>query len=111
MNRIFTIGWLTAEPQTKTVENSTFTSFELAANSTRKYVTGSYIPVFYKVCVWGKLAEQCATYLHKGYRCAVSGSLWMEECMKSSGEKGFTLCIENALVEFLATKREGATNI
>lgn len=113
MNKITVIGRLTVDPDTKNAGNSTVTTFGVAANSTRKETDGSYIPVYYRVSVWGKPGEQCARYLHKGDRCAVCGDLSARQYTKKTGEAGFEMQIDNASVEFLnaqpTTKRKQTT--
>ena len=101
MNKITAIGRLTADPQMRTAGSSNVTNFGLAANTLHKNADGTYVPVYYRVAVWGKPGEQCAKYLHKGDRCAVIGDLSTRQYVKGSGEAGFELSIENASVEFI----------
>lgn len=101
MNKITVIGRLTVDPQIRNAGNSTVTTFGLAANSMHKNAEGAYIPMFYRVSVWGKHGEQCARYLHKGDRCAAIGDFFMKEYKRNSGETAFAHEIENASIEFL----------
>lgn len=72
------IGNLGKEPETRfTPSGQQVTNFSVACN--RKYTTASgeqvKETVWYAVSTWGKLAENCEQYLHKGSKVYVAGRL------------------------------------
>jgi len=72
------IGYLGADPEMRfTPSGQAVTNFSLATN--RKYINGSGQEVkettWFKVSAWGKLAEACNSYLHKGSQVYVEGRL------------------------------------
>jgi single-strand DNA-binding protein len=66
------IGRLTRDPELRYTPNGTATcSFTLAIN--RKF--NKEETDFIDIVVWRGLAENCASYLHKGSMCCVEGRL------------------------------------
>ena len=59
---------------------------------------------FPPINVWGKSAENCAQYLAKGSKIAVSGSLTTNSYAKADGTKVYTTEVLAHRVEFLNTK-------
>lgn len=59
---------------------------------------------FPPINVWGKSAENCAQYLAKGSKIAVSGSLTTNSYVKTDGTKVYTTEVLAHRVEFLNTK-------
>lgn len=91
VNKVELLGWLGADPEMRFLASgAAFCRFNLAtkrpagqdANGQREYETE-----WTNVEAWERLAEQCNTYLHKGSRVLISGSLrtdtWTD---KSSGQ-------------------------
>lgn len=66
MNIIFVAGRLATEPALSTVNDTPCTTFTLASDTRSKDANGNYIPIFYRVTVWRRMAETTAQYLHKG---------------------------------------------
>lgn len=74
MNQVVLIGRLTRDPELRFVPSSgkAVANFTLAVN--RVYSKEKEAD-FFRIVVWGKQAENVATYLKKGSQCAVSGSI------------------------------------
>ncbi len=78
MNKIIITGNLGRDPEMRyTPQGQAVTSFSLASN--RKYTNTQGETVsettWYRVQVWGKLAEVCNQYLKKGAKALVEGRL------------------------------------
>ena len=82
--RLILVGFLGSGPEQKYIANGDpVTSFNVATS--RKYADKDET-TWFRVTVWGKQAESCATYLHKGSRVLVEGRLRPDE---SGGAKAF----------------------
>ena len=67
------VGFLGSDPEQRFTPNGDpVTSFSVATS--RKY-TDKDETTWFRVTVWGKQAESCATYLHKGSKVLVEGRL------------------------------------
>jgi single-strand DNA-binding protein len=91
LNHVELLGWLGADPEMRFLASgATVCRFSIATkrpagqdtNGQREYETN-----WTSVEAWERLAERCNTYLHKGSRVLISGSLrtdtWTD---KSSGQ-------------------------
>ena len=75
MNKVFLIGNLTRDPETKTVGSGiTVCTFTLAINRHVKK-DGEQACDFLNIVAWRQLGELCAKYLAKGKKAAVTGSI------------------------------------
>ena len=82
--RLILVGNLGSDPEQKFSPNGDpVTSFSVATS--RKYADKDET-TWFRVTVWGKQAESCATYLRKGSRVLVEGRLRPDE---SGGPKVF----------------------
>lgn len=110
-NKVFLLGNLTRDPETKTVPSgTTVTSFGLATNRT---FTGKGGETEEEVCfitilVWGKAAESCATFLKKGRQVLVEGRLQFRTWEKD-GQKRSVHEVVADRVQFLGPKGEGSS--
>jgi len=77
VNKVILVGNLGADPETREAGNSTVCNFRVATNESYKDSTGTLVEKteWHSVVAWGKLAEICGTYLKKGSRVYVEGSL------------------------------------
>lgn len=102
MNQINIIGNVTRDVELR--ETSTgrkVCTFNVAVNGRKNDE-----PQFFRCTAWEKLAENCAQYLAKGKKVAVSGSVFLSEFTAKSGEKHATLEVNARDVEFLSQKQE-----
>ena len=107
MNNFTGIGNLGSNPTLRTTPSGgSVTNFSVAID--RKFYRGQgenrtlvketdWIPV---VC-WGSLATTCSTYLQKGYKVAVTGSVRPRSYTDSNGNTRSTFEIIASEVEFL----------
>lgn len=76
MIKIFATGNLGADPQLKDVNGRQVCTFPVAVRTAKRDKdTNAFVTEWYNVSVWGKAAESCSTYLHKGSRVVLSGAL------------------------------------
>ena len=114
---VIIVGNLGRDPEMRyTPSGQAVTSFSLAAS--RKYTgrDGEQVAetVWFRVSVWGKRAEVCAQYLHKGSKVLVEGRLTPDKETGGprlwAGNDGTTKAsyeINASDVRFLSSKQDG----
>ncbi|MDR2634910.1 MAG: single-stranded DNA-binding protein [Clostridiales bacterium] len=107
MNKVFLIGNLTNDPELRTVGDLPLCKFGLAV-SRRFSKDGQRETDFFNIVVWRNQAENCAKYLRKGSKAAVSGSVQIRNYEANDGTKRYVTEIAADEVEFLSTKNESA---
>lgn len=110
MNRVFLIGNLTRDPETRfTPSNTAVGDLRLAVN--RRYKTSDGQDkdevCFVNVVVWGRQAETCEQYLRKGSPVLVEGRLQYDEWEKD-GQKQNRLRVVADRVQFLGAPGKSA---
>lgn len=101
MNRAILIGRLTKEPDFRsTASGVSVCRFTLAIN--RRFKTegqqqADYIPIV----AWGKTADICAKYLHKGSQVGIAGSIQTGSYDDKNGNKVYTTEVNAEEVQFL----------
>lgn len=109
MNKIFLIGRLTKEPDTRSTTNGVAVcTFTLAVDRKFKDANGNKEADFLSIVTWRKTAELCTQYLRKGSQVAVIGSLQVRTYEKD-GQKRYITEIVADEVEFLS-KATGANS-
>ena len=105
MNKIIINGNLTKQPEMRyTTNEKAVTTFDIAVNEgfgDKKQTQ------FFKIVVWGKVAENCANYLDKGSKVLVSGRLSNRSYDAKDGTKKYITEIVANEVEFLGSKGTG----
>ncbi len=106
VNKVFLMGNLTRDPEIRyTPGGLAIASFGLAVN--RKYRQGEELKeevCFVDISVFGKQAENCSTYLHKGSRIFVEGTLRFHSWKTEDGQKRSKLDVSALNVQFLSGK-------
>lgn len=106
MNQVILIGRLTADPELRQTQTGTaVTGFSIAINRGRDRDGNDLGADFPRVTVWGRQAETCVQYLHKGDQCAVSGRLQTGKYQDKNGNTVYTTDVIAHRVEFLQQKR------
>ncbi len=110
MNKVFLIGNLTKDPELATTNNGIqFCRFTLAVS--RNYSKdGKRETDFLPVVVWRAQAENCARYLKKGSKAAISGSIQMRSYDAQDGTRRNIAEIAADEVQFLSTKNDSMGN-
>lgn len=105
MNNVILIGRLTRDPELRYIPNTgnAVTNFDIAVNRT---FSKEKEADFFKVQVWGKMAENCANYLAKGSKAGIRGRLQNRSYETKEGEKRYITEIVAEEVEFLDSKTD-----
>ena len=107
MNRVFLIGNLTRDPETRTTQSgTTVCSFTIAVNRRMKQ-DGQQETDFLNIVAWQKLGELCQKYLAKGRKCAVTGRIQTHSYEAKDGSKRTAWDIVADEVEFLSPVGQG----
>ena len=107
MNKIFLIGNLTRDTDTKTTPNGIqVCSFTIAVKSKGKSARGDEIVQYFNCSAWRGLADICSRYLSKGKKVYVSGELFVRTYSAKDGTTKVSLDVQVAEVEFLSPKSE-----
>ena len=103
MNKIFIIGNLTRDPESRSLPNGVnLCTFTVAVNGRKEDDVQ-----FFRVTTWRQLAENCQRFLNKGKKVGVVGSLKLSTYTTKDGKQGASLEVNADEVEFL-TKRSDA---
>lgn len=104
MNRATIIGNLTKDPELRTTTTGisvcTFTVAVTTGFGEKKHTD------FLPVVTWRALAENCAKFLAKGRKAAVSGRIQTRYCDAANGDRRYVTEIVADEVEFLSPRGE-----
>ena len=104
LNRVFLIGRLTKDPESRQTTNGTpVTNFSIAINRRYKNSNGEWKDetTFVGIVAWQKLAELCKQYLTKGRAVLVEGKLQTHSWETEDGQKRSLLEVRADRIEFL----------
>lgn len=108
LNKVILIGRLGKDPERRVTSGGTqVSSFTLATNQLRPANgNGSEqeITEWHRIVAFGKPAEVCQQYLHKGRQVCIEGSLQTRSWEKPPGEKHYMTEVVAARVTFLDSK-------
>lgn len=108
MNKVYLIGNLVRDPETRMTGNGIeVCNFTIAVNRRRKQQDGAPEADFLTIVAWRQLAGLCKQYLSKGKKVAVSGSIQTRSYEAKDGSKRTAFDIIADEVEFLS-KADGA---
>ena len=106
MNKVFIIGNLTRDPESRqTPGGITICTFTLAVNRRGK---DEKTADFFRVTAWRQLAENCQRFLAKGRKVAVTGAVSLNTYTKKDGTGGASLEVNADEVEFLSSRDGGS---
>lgn len=104
MNRLFIIGNLVKDPDSRITQSGhNVTSFTVAVNR-RHHAEGQPEADFFRVTTWDKLAENCKSSLSKGKKVSVLGSVSVSTYNAQDGSTRASLDVMAIEVEFLSPK-------
>jgi single-strand DNA-binding protein len=110
VNTVLILGNLGADPEQKSLPNGTaVTNFRIATSESWKDKTSGEQKEkteWHSIATFGKLAEICGQYLHKGSKVYIEGSLRTREWEKE-GQKHFSTEIVASEMQLLDSKPEG----
>ena len=111
VNKFHLVGRLGADPETKTFQGGSVTT-KLSVGTTEHWVDKEGKKCeetdWFKVVVWGKLAEICAKHLSKGREVYVEGKLKNRSWEGEDGKKRYSTEVVSNNVQFLGTKPAGS---
>jgi single-strand DNA-binding protein len=101
LNKVMLIGRLGRDPEERTTPGGTrVSSFSLATDTYRGANTEKTTE-WHRIVVFGKIAEQCNRYLHKGRLVCVEGHLETRTWEKTPGDKKHFTDVVASRVTFL----------
>lgn len=102
MQKLFIIGSLTRDPETRTTQSGTSVcTFNVAVNRRFAGTDGEKKTDFFRVNAWRGLADTCQKHLAKGRKVAVTGELQPNPYTAKDGTTKFSLDVSADEVEFL----------
>lgn len=111
VNKVIIIGRLGKDPETRNLQNgSAATNFTVATSESWKDKnTGQKQErtEWHNVSVFGKLAEICGQYLHKGSQVYVEGALRTRKWQDNNGQDRYTTEIIANEMRMLDSKSDG----
>lgn len=108
MQKLFIVGNLTRDPELRTTPSGkSVCNFTVAVNRRRK-VDGQPDADFFRVTVWENLADNCAKYLAKGRKVALTGEVSVRTYQTQDGQTRAELDVSTNDVEFLTPKGDRA---
>jgi len=114
VNSVVLIGRLVRDPELKFIPSSgmAVTNFTLAVDKDlfgdkkqEAISQGKPTADFIYITVFGKIAENCANYLHKGSKCCVQGRITTSSYVDKNNNKQYKTGVTADRVEFLDGKR------
>lgn len=112
LNKAMVIGNLTRDPEVRsTATGKSVASFAVATNEVWKDASGARQEKaeYHNVVAWGKLAEICQQYLHKGKKIYIEGRLQTSEWTGKDGVKRYKTEIVADNMIMLDNKGAGST--
>lgn len=110
MNKVYLIGNLTRDPESRTTTTGIqVCNFSIAVNRRRR-AEGTQETDFFNIVAWRQLAELCSKYLSKGRKVAVSGSIQTRTYEAQDGSKRNAFDIVADEVEFLSSQNASTSS-
>ena len=107
MNKVILVGNLTRDPELQEIgaDGTKVCKFSLAVN--RQSGTEK-VADFYNITAWQKLGENCASFLKKGSKAAISGDIQIRNYEDKEGNKRTSVEVIANAVEFLDRKPDSS---
>jgi single-strand DNA-binding protein len=107
MNKIFIIGNLTHDPETRTTTSGvSVCSFSVAVTRRFAQAGGERQTDYFRVNAWRQLGETCQKFLAKGRKVAVVGELQARTYETKEGATRVSLDVSADEVEFLSPRQQ-----
>jgi single-strand DNA-binding protein len=106
MNKVILIGRLTKDPEIRTTTTGKKVASFSVATSEGKDSSGQELTQFFNCSGWDKLADIIESYVKKGSRVAIVGSLKNRSWDGSDGTKRYATDISVRELEILTTRAE-----
>lgn len=103
------IGNIGKEPELRNAGNYQVLQFNVAVRGSRKdKESGEYPTEWITVHIWGSRANSLASFLSKGTKVAVTGSMNVRRFVKKNGEPAFAFEVDCDDLECLTPRSENA---
>lgn len=109
-NKITLVGNLGRDPELRyTPQGNAVCSFTLATNERRRDKSGEFqdITLWFRVTLWGNMAENAAKYLSKGRPVYIEGRLRVEEWTDRDNNQRYTLEVNATDMQFIGSRADG----
>ncbi len=106
-NRVQLIGNLGQDPELRCTQSQTpLTNISVATTEFRNTAEGGKqsFTDWHRVVVWGRQAENCCKYLHKGSPVFIEGRLQTRSWEDQNGQKRYTTEVVASNVQFLGSR-------
>ena len=103
MNKVFILGHLGSDPETRQIQGGSLTNFSIA---TTEHYSDKERTEWHRIVAFGKTAELCAQYLHKGSQVMVEGKIQTRSWEDKDGTKRYSTEIVANHVTFLDKKKQ-----
>ena len=113
LNYVVLAGNLTRDPVVRNTPSGTAVAdLGLAVNEKYKNKAGEMVETtcYVDVVAWGRQAEVCQQYLHKGSPVLIEGRLQLDQWESKEGEKRSKLRVRADRVQFLSTGQRRQEN-
>ena len=110
LNKVMLIGRLGRDPEERTTSGGKCVSSFSLATDTYRGANVEKLTEWHRVVVFGKIAEQCNRYLHKGRLVCVEGHLQTKVWEKSPGDKKYFTDVVASRVTFLDSNSQSSEN-
>ncbi len=101
LNKVLLVGRLGADPEERATAGGTCVSSFSLATDTYRGADEDKATEWHRIVAFGKVAEQCNRYLHKGRLVCVEGHLETRAWEKSPGDRRYVTHIVASGVSFL----------
>ncbi|MBO6525152.1 MAG: single-stranded DNA-binding protein [Balneolaceae bacterium] len=113
LNKVMLIGRLGQDPEVRyTQSNTAVATLSVATSERYKDGNGEYQEKteWHRVVAWGRLAEICQQYLHKGSLVYIEGPLQTRQWEDNQGQKRYTTEVKALQMTMLDSKGSGSGN-
>lgn len=107
MNKVFLVGNLTKDPESKTTQSGiNLCTFTIAVNRRRNSneQAGQQEADFFRITAWRQLAQNCVLYLTKGKKVSVVGSVECNAYIGKDGKAYASMEVTADEIEFLSPR-------
>ncbi|GAB5408197.1 MAG: single-stranded DNA-binding protein [Balneolaceae bacterium] len=113
LNKVMLIGRLGQDPEVRyTQANTAVATLNIATSERYKDGNGEFQEKteWHRVVAWGRLAEICQQYLHKGSLIYIEGPLQTRQWEDKQGQKRYTTEVKALQMTMLDSKGSGGGN-
>ncbi len=111
LNSVLLEGHLTQDPTLKQIESKSLCTFSIGCNRFyKKDDVNIQETSFFQIEFWGKTAENCAKYLHKGNGIRIVGRLKQERWKDANDNARQTIKVIGEHADFFPKKKQSSNS-